>query len=76
MSNLRLSNLTQNKFEDIPLVLVTAELERSMMHPLYGQKTQIRTHLKSVFVKCRTLMENIKTLPWYVLVLMFQKSYF
>ena len=29
MSNLRFSNLTQNKFEDIPLVLVTAEHVRT-----------------------------------------------
>ena len=45
-----------------------------MMHPLYGQKIQIRTHLKSVFVKCKTLMENMKTLPWYVLVLNVSKT--
>ena len=45
-----------------------------MMHPLYGQKIQIRTHLKSVFVKCKTLIENMKTLPWYVLVLNVSKT--
>ena len=38
------------------------------MHP-YGQKIQIRTHLKSVSVKCKTLTGNMKTLTWYVLFL-------